>query len=142
MTKKIFIALTILFATFFLSSSVFASNSIENGMKDIGSETKDSWNKIGGAVQNVGDNAKSAMDNMGDKAKSMMNIDDNKDNNNDDNYQATRTSSMTDNNNLFGMSSTTWTWFILGIVGAVIVALVWYYSYEQTNTRHNNKSEH
>lgn len=142
MTKKFFIALTILFATFFLSSSVFASNSIENGMKDIGSETKDSWDKIGGAVQNVGDNAKSAMDNMGDKAKSMMNNDDNKDNNNDDNYQATRTSAMTDNNNLFGMSSTTWTWFILGIVGAVIVALVWYYGYEQTNTRHNNKSEH
>lgn len=138
MTKKIFIALTILFATFFLSSSVFAVDTIEDGLKDMGTEAKDSWDKLGGAVQNVGNNTKSAMDNMGDKAKSAMNNDDN--NNDDDGYQATRTSAMTNNGNLFGMNSTTWTWFILGIVGVVIVALIWYYASEQTNTGRNNNN--
>lgn len=50
-------------------------------------------------------------------------------------YTATRTSAE---NNAMGLSSTAWTWLILGIVGIVIVALVWYYGaqYEHRNYNH------
>ena len=77
MTKKILIALTILFATLFLTSSVFAASTMANGVKDMGTEVKDSWDKLGGAVENVGNNTKTAMNNVGNTIKHSMNMDNN-----------------------------------------------------------------
>ena len=51
-------------------------------------------------------------------------------------YTATRTA--TTNDNLFGMSNTAWTWLILGIVGIVIVALVWYYGAQYEHRNYDN----
>ncbi|MBR6505146.1 MAG: hypothetical protein IKT41_05550, partial [Clostridia bacterium] len=51
-------------------------------------------------------------------------------NNNNGNYTATRTATF------MGMDGNTWTWFIIGLVGIAIVALVWAY-YTQ-----DNKIEH
>lgn len=148
MTKKILIVLTILFATLFLGSSVFAATAVENGTKDIGTEVKDSWDKLGGAVQNIGNNAKNAVSNADNSENSSMTTNNNTNTNNtksmlsgttnNNGYSATRTSAV--GNNVFGMNSTAWTWFILAVVGAIIIALVWYYSSEHANSGRSNNS--
>ena len=38
-------------------------------------------------------------------------------------------------NTFLGMNSTTWTWVVLAVAAVAIVALVWYYSNQITNTR-------
>lgn len=77
-------------------------------------------NSTKNAVMNVG-NA------IGNSVKDVANI--------GMDYTATRTATS---NNVMGLSSTAWTWLILGIVGIVIVALVWYYGaqYEHRNYNH------
>ena len=51
-------------------------------------------------------------------------------------YNATKTST---NSNLMGMSSQSWTWLILGIVGVVIVGLVWYYGAQYEHSNYTDK---
>ena len=138
MTKKIFVIIAVLFVTLFLGSSVFATNAIENGARDVGTEVKDSWDKMSGTVENAGNNIKGAMNTMGNNIKgatesvgntlktTMDGI------NHSNNYQATRTSSMT-GNNLFGMNSTAWTWLILAVLAVAIGGLVWYYGTQNAN---------
>ena len=60
---------------------------------------------------------------MENKDNSGMTQNNNRTNNS--NYTATRTA--TTNQTFMGMSSTAWTWLIIGIAGIAIVALVWYY---------------
>lgn len=146
MTKKILIALIILFATLFLSNTVFAESAIENGMKDIGSEVKESWDKMGGAVQNVGNNVKGAVNNMEDAAGNAMNGNNNDKHNDNQNkgimnignngYTATRTSTGTENN-VLGMNSTAWTWAVIIVLAVAIVSLIWYYDAQKTNEKRN-----
>ena len=152
MTKKIFVILTVLFVTLFLGSSVFATNALEDGVKDMGTEVKDSWDKMSGTVQNAGNNIKGAMNTMGntvkgttesmgnsmkDAAQSMGDtMRDVMDGN--DGYEATRTSSMNNTNSgLFGMNSTAWTWLILAVLAVAIGGLVWYYGAQNTNNSRN-----
>ncbi len=86
-----------------------AENAIEDGAKDIANTTK-----------GVTGSAENAMEN---KDNSGMTQNNNRTNNS--NYTATRTA--TTNSTFMGMSSTAWTWLIIGIAGIAIVALVWYY---------------
>jgi len=86
-----------------------AENAIEDGAKDIANTTK-----------GVTGSAENAMEN---KDNSGMTQNNNRTNNS--NYTATRTA--TTNQTFMGMSSTAWTWLIIGIAGIAIVALVWYY---------------
>lgn len=86
-----------------------AENAIEDGAKDIANTTK-----------GVTGSAENAMEN---KDNSGMTQNNNRTNNS--NYTATRTA--TTNPTFMGMSSTAWTWLIIGIAGIAIVALVWYY---------------
>ena len=86
-----------------------AENAIEDGAKDIANTTK-----------GVTGSAENAMEN---KDNSGMTQNNNRTNNS--NYIATRTA--TTNQTFMGMSSTAWTWLIIGIAGIAIVALVWYY---------------
>ena len=86
-----------------------AENAIEDGAKDIANTTK-----------GVTGSAENAMEN---KDNSGMTQNNNRTNNS--NYTATRTA--TTNSTFKGMSSTAWTWLIIGIAGIAIVALVWYY---------------
>ena len=146
MTKKILIALMILFATLFLSNTVFAESAIQNGMNDAGSEVKDSWNKIGGAVQDVGNNVRGAINSVEGAANDAMNGNKHNDNqnndqnkgimNNDNGYTATRTSTDTENN-VLGMNSTAWTWAVIVVLGVAIVALIWYYEAQKTPEKRN-----
>ena len=55
------------------------------------------------------------------------------------NYSAIRTATSANTNNLLGLSSNAWLWIIMGVVGAIIVALVWYYGsqFENQSYDHN-----
>lgn len=56
------------------------------------------------------------------------------------NYSATRTSA--DTATFAGMTATGWTWFIVGILGVAIVALVWFYGRQySTNTSSDHTKE-
>ena len=87
-------------------------NGIENGAKN-------AKNTIMGATNNVQNGIENVSNNIGD---TMMNGD----------YTAQRTAGDA---TVLGMSTNTWTWLILAIVGAAIVGLVWYYGaqYEHKN---------
>ena len=86
-----------------------AENAIEDGAKDIANTTK-----------GVTGSAENAMENKDNSGKTTNN---NRTNNSY--YTATRTATTTPT--FMGMSSTAWTWLIIGIAGIAIVALVWYY---------------
>lgn len=86
-----------------------AENAIEDGAKDIANTTKGATGSAENAMEN--------------KDNSGMTQNNNRTNNS--NYTATRTA--TTNSTFMGMSSTAWTWLIIGIAGIAIVALVWYY---------------
>ena len=58
--------------------------------------------------------------------------------NDDGNYTATRTEGES---TFMGMNSNTWSWLILGIAAVAIIALVWYYSMQLNNDRHNNNRD-
>lgn len=147
MTKKVLITILALLSTFLFTSSVFATNAVQNGARDVGTEVKDSFNKLENGAQNVGNNVKGAVTNVGNAITGQNNNNNNSNNNNNDGlfgnrntnngYTATRTSAT--NNGLFGMNtSTMWTWIVLAIVGIAIVSLVWFYG-SQSRTNRNNK---
>ena len=139
MTKKLLITILVLIATLFFTSSVFANTDMQNGDRNIGSEVKDSFNKLEEGAQDLGDNVKGAITNAGNKMTDRNNDNNNDKNNgtNNNGYTATRTSAT--NNGILGMSTgTMWTWVILAIVAIAIISLVWIYgSQNKTNSNHN-----
>ena len=108
MYKKMLVIFAILTIGIFSFSVCFANND--------GSMLQDAANGVRDAVGG----AENAMEN---KDNSGMTQNNNRTNNS--NYTATRTA--TTNSTFMGMSSTAWTWLIIGIAGIAIVALVWYY---------------
>lgn len=94
-------------------------NTIRDGANQAGNEVKDSANKAGNSIEN-GANA---------VEKSITN-------NNGTNYDATRTSTE---GTFMGMTSNTWSWLILGIAAIAIIGLVWYYSVQLNNNKHNDE---
>ena len=145
MNKKIFftLLLTLLFIITVCSCSFAntnAGNKLMNAGKSVGNAVGDTAGAIvDGAkdltrgASNMITNAKGDIEN---DATNTLATTDGIFGMDDDNYTATRTS--TANNNLLGMSDTTWTWMILGIVGAIIIALVWYYSSQYEHRNYNN----
>ena len=51
-------------------------------------------------------------------------------------YTASRVA--TDDSTLMGMTSTAWTWLIIGIAAIAIIAVVWYYSMQFTNSSNHD----
>ena len=88
------------------------TSSISNGVKDISSKTRD------------------VVENVADDTSDMFGMQ-------ESNYNATRTSNNY-NNNLFGLSTNAWLWIIMGIVGAIIIGLVWYYGSQYENQSYNH----
>ena len=100
-------------------AAVSTKNAIVSGMQDIGN-----------GIETMGNDAMNTIGTTGnDMSNTMWTA--------ESDYTATRTA--TANNNLLGLSDTAWTWLILGIVGAAIVGLVWYYGsqYERRNYDHD-----
>lgn len=136
MAKKIFLILSVVSALLICHSTVYAevAQDIQRGASNIGNEIKNSWNKAGNSMQDAGNTVASGISNMGNDNKDNNNNPIMNDNNNN-RYTAGRTSAMGNGGSFLGMSSTTFTWIILAIVGIAIVALVWYYGMQQSNKK-------
>lgn len=104
---------------------VGAKNAVVNGAKGVTNGTATLGKDTVNTAQNLGNDTKNT---VGSTTGVLTNR--------NTNYTATRTA--TTNNNLFGLSSTAWTWLILGIVGLVIVGLVWYYGAQYEHKNYNN----
>ena len=102
-----------------------AENGIENAARDISNTSKNST----GDMENVANG-------MYTNGISFMTSD-----SNSGNYTARRTA--TTDTTLLGMNSTAWTWLIMGIAAIAIIAVVWYYSMQFTNTgrKGNNNND-
>lgn len=156
MNKKLFVSLTIVLFTIFSFTVCFANNDNGNDNGSVLGNASNSVRNVVGGVENTVENAamgiSNTSQNMTGDVENTMSGNNNNDNNNDNNnstfmgmgttgdnggYTATRTA--TDDTTVMGMSSTAWTWLILGITAIGIIAIVWYYSMQFTKTnRHNN----
>ena len=155
MSKKIFYALLLILSITFSFTYVFANdnlkgaadavrnvvggaeNTVENAAKDVSNTTKNVTNDMQNAGKDMKNDAGNTMENISNKMdnSTMMRTD-----NNNGSYSATRTATETPR--FMGMTSTGWTWLILGIVALAIIGLVWYYSMQLTgNNYHDGHDE-
>lgn len=147
MTKKILFTLLLISLLIFNISFSLATTNVGNDLMDAGKS-------VGNAVKGTADAAIDSTNDLTTGASNMMNnmtnanVDNESDATNtlgttdgildniDGDYTATRTSAT--NDGLLGMSEMTWTWLILGIVGAIIIALVWYYGAQYEHRNYND----
>ena len=111
-----------------------AGNSIGNAAVHTKDAIVDGIQDLSNDAANLGSDAMNGMENITDDAATTF--DDNNNIDNNDDYTAQRTAAP--NNGLFGMSDTMTTWVILGIVGAIIVGLVWYYGKQFEHKNYSN----
>lgn len=140
MNKKFFVSLAIALCTI-LAFTVCFANTNGDGLEKAANDVR---NVVGG-VENTVENA--AMD-ISNTSKDVTggienNVDGNKNTTkttnavNDGKYTTSRVN--TGNATVMGMTSTAWTWLILGIAAIAIIAVVWYYSMQFTsNNNHHN----
>lgn len=154
--KLITSTILVLLITLFSIPVVFANNEAPfNGTKDairntvggaenvVENTARDVSNGIQGMTNNTNNNNQNNNNNNNNNQSSRSDKNDNNrnnqsgisrtDNGNNGRYIATRTDATT----FMGMTSNAWTWLILGIVGAAIIALVWYYT--KSNTTFDNQ---
>ena len=151
MNKKIFMTFLLISFLLLVTSYCFAANGAMNNAKSaVMSAGNSVGNVVGGAANAVADGARSLTDGAArtgnDAASATRNVgDDNTAANDatigtldtgDNDYNATRT--VTGTMNLFGMSTSAWTWIILAIAGLAIVGLVWYYGAQYEHRNYNN----
>lgn len=143
MNKKFFVSFAIILCAIFSFTVCFANtDGIGN---DLGQARNDIRNFVGGVEDTVENAAKdvsnTSKDVTGDVENGMKNNNDGFMGSMDDNngrYSATRTST---DNTVLGMSSTAWTWLIVGIAAIAIIAVIWYYSMQFTNTNTHHDDE-
>lgn len=146
MNKKFFVSLAIILCAIFSFTVCFATNNMDG----LGNAANDVRNVVGG-VENTVENA--AMDvsntskNVTGDVENGMNRDKNRNNNstmgitNDNNGRYSTSRVNTGNGTVMGMTSTAWTWLILGIAAIAIIAVVWYYSMQFTNNNNHHNDE-
>ena len=135
MNRKMFSIILIL-SLFLISFCSFsfatteALNSTKNTVMNVGNAIGNGVKGVANGAANLGKDAMNTTQAAGNSIVGATGM-----NNGGMDYTATRTSAT---DNVMGLSSTAWTWLILGIVGIVIVALVWYYGaqYEHKNYNH------
>lgn len=147
MSKKIFFTLLLISLLMLNVCCSFAATGVGNTVKEAGNTA---GNVISGATGAIVDGARGLTKGASNMMNDMSNANGDTENdatntlattdgmfdNADGDYTATRTA--TGNNNLLGMSDTTWTWLILGAVGLAIVGLVWYYGAQFEHRNYNN----
>ena len=126
MKNKILIS-TLLFSLCiaFLCSYSFA----ENMMQSAGNAVRNVGNAIGNAAVNTRDTIVGGTENLAGDVRNGVN---------DMTRDDTATRTATDNTGLFGMSDTMSTWLIMGLVGAVIIGLIWYYGAQYEHRNYDN----
>ena len=130
MNKKILVSLSIILFTIFSFTICQATDDVMKGA------TNNIRNFVGGVEDTVENGARDISNtskNMTSKTENTMTR-----NNSNTGYTATRT-----NATVMGMSQNAWTWLIMGIAAIAIIAVVWYYSMQFTNTgrKGNNNND-
>lgn len=147
MNKKIFFTLLLISFLIISMPFSFATTNVGNDLisagKSVGDAVKDTADAAMNGARDLTNGASNMMDDMtnanGDKESDATNTLATKDGilaNIKGDYTAMKTS--TTNDNLLGISEMTWTWLILGIVGAIIIALVWYYGAQYEHRNYND----
>ena len=115
--------------------------SIENTMDDIGDNmqegTENLKNGIQDTAENIGNGIQGTAQNIGNGIQNAGNIVmDGMSNDNNSDYTAIRTANEGyGDNNILGMNPMVFTWVVMGIVGAVIIWLIWMYA-KQNDTNY------
>lgn len=132
MNKKILVSLSVILFTIFSFTICFANTD------GLGTAANDVRNFVGGVENTVEDAARDVSNTSKDitgGVENKMNKNLTTNNASNGNY-TTRKTSTTDT--VMGMTSTAWTWLIIGIAAIAIIAVVWYYSMQFTNNNHSN----
>lgn len=142
MKKKIlFSTLTIIAIILFSMTYCFATDQVKDGIDNVVDGAR---NIVGGAENIVEDTASDAFNgarNIMDGAENMTEGAMQTTDNNNGDYNATRTATTMNtagNNSFLGMGATAWGWLIMATLGIIIVGLVWYYGQQHSYTANDN----
>ena len=168
MKARTILAIVLSIALILFASTCFATDNteqdamsvVQNVMENAGDGVKNvvngTGNVVGGAVTGIGRGIGNMGNSINEGMQNMENTTENTTENtenmggmiNDTNgdYTAQRTATTRDGTGattgtFFGMNATAWTWVIMGIVGASIIALVWFYGKQREdgyNTKHDD----
>lgn len=142
--KRFTISILLFFSLLFASYIAFATTPIENGAAHVGNAVKDTvegskniainaGNTIGNGIKNganaVSESGEKAMNSMKNTSNSIIGSV-------DSNYTTARTAADV---TVLGMTTNTWTWIIIAIVGIAIVGLVWYYGAQYEHKDFDNE---
>lgn len=136
--------ITIAIVLLFSASSFAANNIASDAMNGIRNTMDSAGNVMEDAVGGMSNGIRNGISAVGNTVNGTMTSDtDDNFANGDANYNARRTATtraMTTGgaSGFLGMSETTWTWLILGIVGAITIALVWFYGKQYENRYNHN----
>ena len=140
---KKFIISSILLSIIIMSSySVFAAKSnTGNIMANVGDSmqnvTEGARNTVGSIENGIENGAMSVKNTIMGTTNTMENGAENMTNYvSNNNYTAQRTAGET---TVLGMTTNTWTWLIIAIVGIAIIALVWYYGAQYEHKNYDNE---
>lgn len=147
MNKKFFVSLAIILFAVFSFTVCFAT---DDAGKALGNAANGVRNFVGGVedtVENAAKDVSNTSKNVTGTAENTMNngtthdgytTDGRTTTNNNGKYTTSRVATGT---TFMGMTTNTWTWLIVGIAAIAIIAVVWYYSMQFTNTKKNNHND-
>ena len=106
----------------------------DNSSINLGNEIMKSVDKTGESAENVvsGNVVNSTVDTVKGGMNNTKNMMQNDDNNNYD-VTKTATEGTADNNGMGTMTTTTWMWIILVVAAVIIIAAIWYYATQYNN---------
>ncbi len=153
MQKKFLMSISLLSVILAFSFSYSFANT--NIMNTVGSDIKDVASDAGNVIS---DGANVVRDVVGQAENGVENVasdvfggaNANRSNTtmmggtNDNDYDATRTSTRAvaaDTDTFLGMTANAWTWLIMAVLGVAIVALIWFYSKQHSDSYTNNSQE-
>ena len=110
------------------------TENLKNGIQDT---AENIGNGIQGTTQNIGNGIQGTAQNIGNGIQNAGNmVMDGMSNDNNSDYTAIRTANEGyGDNNILGMNPMVFTWVVMGIVGAVIIWLIWMYA-KQNDTNY------
>lgn len=143
----VFIITIAIVLAFSVSSFAANNNMASNTMNSVRNVMDGAGNVMEDAVGSMSNGIRNGVSAVGNTVNGAMTSDtDNNFANDNTNYNATRTATtraMTTGGatgGFLGMSETAFSWLVLGIVGAITIALVWFYG-KQYENRYNHDNE-
>lgn len=144
MYKKLLVGFTLLIVCVFSFSLCFANDAktmVEDASNTVKNVVGGAENVVKNTAEDVSNGAKNMTKGIENGAKNTTNQAGNAmQGTMDSGYNATRTAVDTDagTSTFMGMNATAWTWLIMGIAAAAIVALVWYYGSQVRSSNYDD----